>query len=617
MNLHRFLLLSIISLIFTTSTNCFADNWETIVKSDKYYYGTGLGDTEQQAREKAMQEMSTSISTIVQSNFNMLSVDTRHNSDNDYRNKVERCIRTYSNNILRSVKRMPTEKKKGQYLVRVYMEKSEMDTIYKYRINEINSLCSYAEDNLQDGYIDFALEKYYNAYALLHSLPLPEMAKTLDGKSLKVHIPNRIENILRKVKFEYKGRDENNDVGFNVYYDGKPVSGLVFKCKVGNNDFLDGNAKDGNARISLPEGYADDKLEMMVEYEFRNSGKDQYIAEVLDLINIPPFQEANKSVDVAEKVSKAAQEKKDKKVGIHLNPVKEQTVDNDAQHRAVVEQLFEAVRHKNLNSVNHLFTAEGRRSFDQIMRYGAWKLEGTPHLHFFKGVGETVVVRGMQMSCKYKERGGNTYHIMEDVIITIGKDNKIQHVAFGLGQQVQKNIIEKKARNWGFDAAEVLTEFLEGYKTAYCTKDLRYIEQIFAEDAIIIVGNMIKVDASRKGHEGMNITSEGMRLYTENRQTKAEYLKRLERVFHSNEFINLRFENTDIQLLEKHLEKGKKIFGVRLKQHYHSTNYSDMGHLYLMIDMTDSTQPIIKIRTWQPEETRPEDLFHSGKFLGE
>ena len=35
-------------------------------------------------------------------------------------------------------------------------------------------------------------------------------------------------------------------------------------------------------------------------------------------------------------------------------------------------------------------------------------------------------------------------------------------------------------------------EFMENYKTAYCLKRFDYIRDIFADDAVIIVGNVAK-----------------------------------------------------------------------------------------------------------------------------
>ena len=40
----------------------------------------------------------------------------------------------------------------------------------------------------------------------------------------------------------------------------------------------------------------------------------------------------------------------------------------------------------------------------------------------------------------------------------------------------------------------------------------------------------------------------------------------------------------------------------------------DVGYLFLMVDMTDADKPQIKVRTWQPNQTPMDQLFHAGEF---
>ena len=49
------------------------------------------------------------------------------------------------------------------------------------------------------------------------------------------------------------------------------------------------------------------------------------------------------------------------------------------------------------------------------------------------------------------------------------------------------------------------------------------------------------------------------------------------------------------------LGKGSRMYGIQLSQEYYSSNYSDKGYLFLMVDLTDHTQPVIHVRTWQTE----------------
>ena len=81
------------------------------------------------------------------------------------------------------------------------------------------------------------------------------------------------------------------------------------------------------------------------------------------------------------------------------------------------------------------------------------------------------------------------------------------------------------------------------------------------------------------------------------RQSKQEYIRNLEHCFKGNEYINIRFANNDIIKSGK----GGETYGIQIKQDYYSSTYGDTGYLFLMIDVNDPDNPIIKVRTWQPE----------------
>ena len=157
-------------------------------------------------------------------------------------------------------------------------------------------------------------------------------------------------------------------------------------------------------------------------------------------------------------------------------------------------------------------------------------------------------------------------------------------------------------------------EFLENYKTAYCLKRLDYIRDIFADDAVIIVGNIVKRNLA-KVPEDRAISLEGQDIIKYNRYDKETYLANLARTFKLNEFINLRFTNNDVQWLEKY--EDAEIYGIQIGQEYTSSRYADKGYLFLLVDMTDHNAPQIKVRTWQPNEVSMSKIFSAGDFYND
>jgi len=135
-----------------------------------------------------------------------------------------------------------------------------------------------------------------------------------------------------------------------------------------------------------------------------------------------------------------------------------------------------------------------------------------------------------------------------------------------------------------------VVDFVEKFRASYNRKDIKGVSDKFSDDAQIITGRIMKV----KGVEG-SVFEEKIE-YTS--QTKEEYIKKLQGIFANNKAIDIKFEEIELQQHPKY----DHIYGVTLKQLWHTTNYSDIGYVFLFIDFRDSNNPLIKVRTWQPEQ---------------
>lgn len=147
----------------------------------------------------------------------------------------------------------------------------------------------------------------------------------------------------------------------------------------------------------------------------------------------------------------------------------------------------------------------------------------------------------------------------------------------------------------------IIMQYIERFRTAYNQRDSNYIEKIFSDDALIITGKVVTT-RSRSDVGGMNQKVE----YT--KQTKEQYLRNLKRAFRRNKWIDVKFseigENGEeggcAGITQSTVDKTK--YGVRLRQEWNSGNYSDKGYLFLLWEFPeDGRDPIIHVRTWQPE----------------
>lgn len=207
---------------------------------------------------------------------------------------------------------------------------------------------------------------------------------------------------------------------------------------------------------------------------------------------------------------------------------------------------------------------------------------------------------------------GNTYQASTNT------ENK-QRQSYGLSDKQLRKIVNgnpfyKEANKilsgkLGVDDAErrrIILNYCEHFRMAYTTKDVDFLRQLFSDNALIIVGNVIKTmpDVEDKYMSRQQVTY--------NIRTKKEYLERLSMAFASNKQIDVRF--SDFKIMRHPTKDG--IYGVSLRQGYKSDRYADDGWIFLLWDFRDESMPRIHVRTWQPAKSisTDDDVIDIGYF---
>ena len=158
---------------------------------------------------------------------------------------------------------------------------------------------------------------------------------------------------------------------------------------------------------------------------------------------------------------------------------------------------------------------------------------------------------------------------------------------------------------------QIILDFVENYRTSYNRKDLDYIESVFSDNALIITGKVIR--EKPKSDYAMRSLSTEKIVYQ--KRTKKEYIQNLKKVFAGNKYINVVFD--EVEVIQH--PKLTDIYGVTLKQEWNTTRYRDVGFVFLMIDFQDENNPLIQVRTWQPEKVdgkvlNRDEVFSLGDF---
>lgn len=575
-----------LGIIITMALTVTAQGVDGIKRNSSYLYGEGGGVTLQAAKEAALADLIQKISVTVHSDFTSkereLNQDGNVTSDAEYQS----IIRSYSTATLTNVKTIVL-KPEPDASVFLYIAKSEIDRIFESRVAKAKEFVGNADEALKNGQIDDALRYYYWSYCLVKSLRYPNEAKIfVDGqeRSLLAWLPTRIDDVMGKVKVQSR-RTADNTYEITATYDGRPVRSMDYTYFDGVDNSPVYSILDGKGLVELRSGMAMDAVQLKLEYEFRGlSRNDSEVEAVVGAMKPAVYRRAYHRVALDGAASPAESTLTDVN-GSMQSPLA--LTDMGTLGTAVMKPVMQALRSGSIEQCRKKFTAEGWEEFSKLMGYGKVTLMDDIHLDYFAD-GDCVVCRGLPVSCRFNR--GRVFN--EKLSFYIDSNSKqITHVAMGLGREAMNDVVLGHL-DWSEKSRTRIVGFLEDYRTAYATKNLEYLDKVFDDNAVIVLGKRLQV-APQLNKEG----------YMNNHRvqftqlTKREFLRNLRRQFQSKDYINLHFSQNRIYQLQKGVER----YGIEIKQDYYSSNYGDTGYLTLIFDLTNPDQPVIHVRTWQEQ----------------
>ncbi|MDX9694298.1 MAG: LPP20 family lipoprotein [Bacteroidales bacterium] len=586
-------------ILFTVLINTAKSQSIDQIKADRntYIWGEGSGTTLKTADNEALSVLISQISTQVESSFDLYKKEVTVNNKSELTEKVNSIVKTYSDATLRNTDRIIVSNEPDAKVFR-YIKRAELNKIFEQRKQKILELAEYAETAENENKIADALRYFYWGLTLLKSHPTGDAILYTDmgGKEqlLATWLPSRIDNIFSGLSCnvsEIKDEESYKLVVLNIKYKGSEVLNFDYSYWDGTDWSNLISAKDGTGFIEL-YGVAKDlaTVQLKAEYIFEGEARiNREIEDVMSKIEPVPFRKSYINVPI--KITDLASTKKENEFNL-------QQVENTACYQKCIQKVINAIETKNYDGVKNEFSPEGLDIFNKLIQYGNAKILTKANLEFVK-FGDAVICRSIPMSFSFK---ANSKQFVEDVVLYFNDNCKISNLSFALSESALHDILSKDA--WKQKDKLILISFLEHYKTAYALKRLDYIESIFADDALIITGSMVKVIGNADNQYKNN------KIIKFNRQSKEQYLKNLSYSFNSKEYINIKFEESEI----RKSGKGGDIYGVQIRQNYYSSNYGDVGYLFLMVDLNNPDLPIIHVRTWQPEKDSSGNVFGMGDF---
>ena len=279
----------------------------------------------------------------------------------------------------------------------------------------------------------------------------------------------------------------------------------------------------------------------------------------------------------------------------------------NAMMRAMNTAANQNAKTVKLNKDN--FTSEAIKDIEQM-----WKSSAIfcPPVNIMSRCLKTSYgyqVRGIPVDLKEADEKEKRQELAIDFL----PNGKISNVSIAIEMHRYDQIMAEKESDIDYARRQIIVDFVENFRTAYNRRDMKLLTSVFSDKALIITGKVI----SEKPNSDMDRLTLNNNKVIYIKQTKQEYLQNLSNVFKITKFINVKFD--DIEVVQH--PKYDDIYGVTLKQYWHTDRYRDEGYLFLMIDFRDADKPLIQVRTWQPYKnkqgqviTQKNDVYHLGSF---
>ena len=579
-------------------------------------WAKGTGSNFEKAGKNAMDNLLSKLSSEMESKFlNLLSTD-----ENDIKKLSESIIRTYANAAMQKAQTKIITEEPGKTEVLKYLKQSDVIAIFDDRKSKIIDLINSAKAAKQKNQISDAIRYNYWALGLLRTHPDYDKIKyQINGSELTLitALPDLIRQLLGKLSFNIKNvvnskEDNSKTVMLEIKYNNSIVENLDYKYYTGTNYSPISSSSNGLAPIEYYGEAANmiDKVKLMIEYEFIDKSKIDYeINTVLKNTNIPYFSEAVKIIPLGKvketesNSNKTSSNNNNTSSSLTTDFKMANNVDSVDVYKNTLNIVLQSIATKKYAGAAQCFTKEGLAIFNRLMKYGKAKILPSTKELMIASTGNETFVRSIPMKFDFTGKAGGR-SFTEDVVFTFNKDKKIDNITFSLGTKSVGDI--NKMKQWPDDDKMKIIQFMENYKTAYALEDTNYIESIFADNALIIIGKVLKKAE----------TIEGMYAKLKNQDikyvhlTKQEYISNLKTCFKNNEFVNIQFEDNTVEKRDPQ----SQVYGIQIKQNYYSSNYADQGYLFLMIDLGNKAEPKIYVRSWQPEKNADGSIMGVNDF---
>lgn len=590
-------------LIFFFITTIQAQNKQNIMQSGQYYYGSGISFDAAEAKDLALEELTAQIAVRVAHSFKRKIIE----SGNNLQDNVKSVIETHSAATLQNVKTLKSPAAGGRIEVFCYLAKNEVTKIFNERRKLIHVLYKEAKKYEAEANYAYALKLYYFARLLMNSIP--DQNIEYEGLNFTTLIPQQINRILLNTSFslikDQKISPKEREITLRVEQNGQAAAKLDFTFWDGANQTLV-ESRDGLATFQLYGSSVSFKeLRLMIKYAYYEArGEYAAVKELWPVVDKPLF-DVSKTISLSKKPQPVVQNPGAQKWNLQLS---------SKTDIAVAAEINNAV-HQFLENISGNKRSQIRRQYkndpflrDKILRYLDYNHPRPLDNNINAKINKTesgYELRRIRMQHNYPSIHKTS---TEYLTLDFSEKGELLDLNLSISDNLYENFVKKSKFTGDWKKRRQIIKFIEKYRTAYLTRDIKTVDMMFSEDALILIGRRIerrKLPDNSLNYRRFSKEPE----YKTIKLNKTKYIERQRAVFKAQKDIFLDYASFAIDKKSN----AQNVYGVEMRQNYSSTGYADEGYLFLLIDFSDR-DPLIYVRAWQPQQWSDSALVRTANF---
>lgn len=277
------------------------------------------------------------------------------------------------------------------------------------------------------------------------------------------------------------------------------------------------------------------------------------------------------------------------------------TISDGIDNYSVKSKMENAIE-RILNEVNAAQADHRNLNFyvmgvsQQVQRSMAMLWENTPFVCTDDEIVEHCITTGTGYQIRniplmMKPTGEREFNEDEyqEAVVSFDRQGNVESFYLSISMNLYMNVVKSNLELTDLRRRQMILDYVEQFRTAYNQKDLDFLNMVFSEEALIIIGKVI----TQKHPEGF--MTQKIRY---NKQSKQQYLTNLKNVFNHTKYIRVSFDDIEVM---RH-PTNPNFYGVTLHQGWTSNTYHDEGYLFLLWDFRNEYAPEIHVRTWQPDK---------------